>query len=131
MQNRCCVQYFFVNLIRFTWWCNLKDQFRNVLKPQKSGSGGTSKENKRVQWQFYQEMSFMKTVQVTSNMQNHQQTVEGCPLLDLPQPPQLQPVPQQVQAQQDNVPADCRAFYIHGPTSMNYEMTRNLDFNTM
>ena len=35
-------------------------------------------------------------VQVTSNMQNHQQHVEPRPLLDLPQPPQLQPVPQQV-----------------------------------
>ena len=62
MQNRCSIQAFFVvNLIRFTWWRNLKDQFRNVVKIQKSGSGGTSKENKRVQWQFYQEMSFMKT----------------------------------------------------------------------
>ena len=70
-------------------------------------------------------------VQVTSNMQNHQQHVEPHPLLDLPQPPQLQPVPQQVQAQQDNVPADGGASYIHGPTSMNYKMTRNLDFNTM
>ena len=61
MQNRRYIQDFFaVNLIRFTWWRNLKDQFRNVVKTQKSGSGGTSKENKRVQWQFYQEMSFMK-----------------------------------------------------------------------
>ena len=52
---------FLVNLIRFTWWHSLKDQFRNVVKTQKSGSGGTSKENNRVQWQFYHEMSFMKT----------------------------------------------------------------------
>ena len=70
-------------------------------------------------------------VQVTSNMQNHQQPVEPHPLVDLPQPPQLQQVPQQVQAQLDNVAAAGGAFYIHGLTSMNCEMTRNLDFNTM
>ena len=44
--------FFAVNLIHFTWWRNLKDQFRNVVKAQKSGSGGTSKETKRVQWHF-------------------------------------------------------------------------------
>ena len=70
-------------------------------------------------------------VQVTSNMQNHQQPVKPRPLVDLSQPTQLQLVPQQVQAQQDNVPAAGGDFYIHGPISMNYEMTRNLDFNTM
>ena len=56
-----CTIFVVVNLIRFTWWRNLKDQFQNVVKTQKSGSGGTSKENKRVQWQFYQEMNSMKS----------------------------------------------------------------------
>ena len=69
----------------------------------------------------------------TSNMQNHQQGVESRSLVELPQPPQLQPVPhvQQGQPQQDNVPSTGASFYIAGPTSMNYELTRNLDFNTM
>ena len=56
-----CTIFVIVNLIRFTWWCNLKDQFQNVVKTQKSGSGDTSKENKHVQWQFYQEMNGMKS----------------------------------------------------------------------
>ena len=71
------------------------------------------------------------TVLPTSNMQN--QAVDSRTLVELPQPPQLQPLPQvqQGQLQQDNVPATAPSFYIAGPTSMNYEMTRNLDFNTM
>ena len=52
--------FFVVNLICFTWWRNLKDQFRNIVKAQKSGSGGTLKETKWVQWQFYNKMNFMK-----------------------------------------------------------------------
>ena len=39
------------------------------------------------------------TVQETSNMQNHQQGVKPCPLLELPQLPQLQPVPHPQQGQ--------------------------------
>ena len=63
-------------------------------------------------------------VQGTGNMQNHQQAAKPHPIVDLPQPPKLQPVPQvqQGQAQQDNVPHADGAFYIPRPTSMNYKM---------
>ena len=72
-------------------------------------------------------------VQGKSNIQKHQQAVETHPLVDLPQPPQLQPVPQvqQGQAQPDNIPHSGGAFYIARPTFMNYELTRNLDFSTI
>ena len=41
------------------WWTSLKDQFRRTYKAQKSGSGGVSAGEKRIQWQFYNEMSLM------------------------------------------------------------------------
>ena len=42
------------------WWTSLKDQFRRTYKAQKSGSGGVSAGEKRIQWQFYNEMSFIR-----------------------------------------------------------------------
>ena len=59
-------------------------------------------------------------------MQNQQQAVESCPMGYIPQPPQLQPVPHahQGQGQQNNLPSP-------RPTSVNYEMARDLDFSTM
>ena len=74
--------------------------------------------------------------QGTSNLQNiqNQQPVIGTrQLSDLPQPPELQPVPHVQQGpeehQQQNGPTG--SFYIQGPTSMNYEVGRSFEFTSM
>ena len=45
--------------IRDTWWTNMKDHYRTILR-SKSGDAGSSKGEKNSTWQFYDEMSFMK-----------------------------------------------------------------------
>ena len=45
--------------VKEVWWQNLRDQFRTQLKKEKSGSGG-DQPAKKIAWQFYREMSFMK-----------------------------------------------------------------------
>ena len=46
-------------MVKDIWWQNLWNQFRTQLKKEKSGSGG-NQPAKKIAWQFYKEMSFMK-----------------------------------------------------------------------
>ena len=46
-------------MVKDIWWQNLRDQFRTQLRKEKSGSGG-NQPAKKIAWQFYKEMSFIK-----------------------------------------------------------------------
>ena len=46
-------------MVKDIWTQNLRDQFRTQLKKENSGSGG-NQPTKKIAWQFYKEMSFMK-----------------------------------------------------------------------